>query len=42
MTTNQIAILAVASGTVWTILIVRAINYAADRIIEHLDELKKR
>lgn len=40
MTTTQIAILAVASGTVWTMLITMSIHRAADRVIKHLDESK--
>jgi hypothetical protein len=42
MTINQIAIVAVVSGTCWTFFIERAIAHAANRIIKRMDELEKK
>jgi hypothetical protein len=41
MTTDNIAIAAVISGTCWVALISRSISYAATRVIKRIDELEK-
>jgi hypothetical protein len=42
MTTSQIVIVAIASGTCWTWILKMTIDQAADRIIKRIDELGRR
>lgn len=42
MTTQDVAILAVAAGTCWTFIIQLSIRHAASRIIKCMDELGKK
>jgi hypothetical protein len=42
MTTDQIVIIAIASGTCWTWMLKMTIDRAANRIITRIDELGRR
>jgi hypothetical protein len=42
MTTENIVLTAIVSGTCWTAIIHMSINHAAKRIIERLDALGKK